>query len=63
MTLPCTTRYFNCGVYYSEYILVELIFEETRLNEISENKFPLKITHYMVDDALSLSSDHPVPGN
>ena len=27
---------------------MELIFEETRLNKIPENKFSLKITHYTV---------------
>ena len=48
MTLLCMTRYFNCGFYYYKYISVELIFEETRLNEISENKFPLKITRNTV---------------
>ena len=46
MILPQMTRYFNCGFYYYKYNLVELIFEETKLNKISENRFPLKITHY-----------------
>ena len=50
MTLPCTTRYFNCGFYYYKYILVEVIFKETRLNKICENKFPSKITCYTVVD-------------
>ena len=48
MTLLHMIRYFNCGFYYYKYISVELIFKETRLNEISENKFPSKITCYMV---------------
>ena len=30
------------------YISKEFIFEEKRLNEISENKFSSKITHYTV---------------
>ena len=30
------------------YILEEFIFEEKKLNEISKNKFSLKITHYTV---------------
>ena len=48
MTLLHTTRYFNCGFYYYKYNSVELIFEETKLNKISENKFPLKIIRYTV---------------
>ena len=48
MTLPHMTKYFNCGFYCYKYILVGLIFEETRLNKISENKFSSRITHYMV---------------
>ena len=31
-----------------KYISKEFIFEEKRLNEISENKFSLKITRYTV---------------
>ena len=40
------------------YILEEFIFEEKKLNEISENKFSLKITHYTVvaNDACSAGS-------
>ena len=48
-----------CDAYTSVIILIvgfiiinniseEFIFEEKRLNEISENKFSLKITHYTV---------------
>ena len=48
MTLLCMNRYFKCGFYYYKYNLVELIFKETKLNEISENKFSSKITHYTV---------------
>ena len=33
------------------YISAEFIFEEKRLNEISENKFSLKITRYTVSVA------------
>ena len=36
------------GFIIINYILEELIFEEKRLNEISENKFSSKITHYTV---------------
>ena len=48
MTLLLTTRYFNYGFYYYKYNSVELIFEETKLNEVSENKCPSKITCYTV---------------
>ena len=34
------------------YILKEFIFEEKRLNEISENKFSSKITRYTVVDSV-----------
>ena len=36
------------GFITSNYILKEFIFEEKRLNEISENKFFSKITRYTV---------------
>ena len=36
------------GFIIINYISEEFIFEEKRLNEISENKFSLKITHYTV---------------
>ena len=36
------------GFIIINYISAEFIFEERRLNEISENKFSSKITHYMV---------------
>ena len=36
------------GFIIINYILEEFIFEEKRLNEISENRFSLKITRYTV---------------
>ena len=36
------------GFIIINYISAEFIFEEKRLNEISENKFSSKITRYMV---------------
>ena len=36
------------GFIIINYISEEFIFEEKRLNEISENKFSSKITRYMV---------------
>ena len=36
--------------YSVNYISAEFIFEGKRLNEISENKFSSKITHYMVTE-------------
>ena len=36
------------GFIIINYISVEFIFEEKRLNEISENKFSSKIIRYMV---------------
>ena len=36
------------GFIIINYISEEFIFKEKRLNEISENKFFSKITHYMV---------------
>ena len=44
-----TYEYFELWVYIIiNYISVEFIFEEKRLNEISENKFSSKITRYTV---------------
>ena len=54
MTLLHTTRYFNCGFQYYKYNSVELIFEESKLNEISENKFPSKTTRYMVHAIINI---------
>ena len=36
------------GFIIINYIMVEFLFEEKRLNEISKNKFSLKITRYTV---------------
>ena len=36
------------GFIITNYISEEFIFEEKRLNKISENKFSLKITRYTV---------------
>ena len=62
MTLLHTTRYFNCGFYYYKYNSVELIFEETKLNEISKNKCFAKITRYTVCDIGNISTE-PEPNN
>ena len=60
MTLPHTTRYFNRVFYYYKYNSVELIFEETKLNEISKNKFPSKITYYTVYKTSKIIMDKKV---
>ena len=43
------------GFIIINYISEEFIFEEKRLNEISENKFSLKITCYTVFTRQNLS--------
>ena len=50
--MPCDTctgtSILIVGFIIINYISAEFIFEEKRLNEISENKFSSKITRYTV---------------
>ena len=50
MRMPVATRILIVGfiIIIIKYISMEFIFEEKRLNEISENKFSSKITRYTV---------------